>query len=433
MCRLFGMTGGTAPLSAEFWLLDAPDSLSAQSHRDPDGTGIGTFDSRGHPVVHKAPIAAFGDAAFARDAQHERSTTFLAHIRHATTGGLTMNNTHPFEQDGRLFAHNGMLEGLAELESELGDDLALVKGETDSERLFALITRETRRNGGDVEAGIVAATTWAAEHVPVYALNLIVTTDSELFALRYPATHTLYVLDRAAGGHQGGRPLHHQSSLGTRVRSDDAIERPVVVVASERLDDDPGWRPLASGELIRVDAQLGITSAIVLPDPPAHVADALTIRVADPAEPEAQHCLAEYAAELGRRFDGGFDPALSTPTGPDDLRPPAGLLLVATRAGEPVGCGALRFHGDDPPEIKRVWVDASARGLGLGRRLLAELERRAADAGARVVRLDTNRALVEAIALYRSAGYREIDRFSDERYAHHWFEKTVSMQSGRSA
>jgi ribosomal protein S18 acetylase RimI-like enzyme len=149
------------------------------------------------------------------------------------------------------------------------------------------------------------------------------------------------------------------------------------------------------------------------------------IEPVDPAEPDAQYCLGEYAAELGRRFEGGFDHALSTPIGLDDFRPPAGLLLVATREGEPVACGALRFHGDDPPEIKRVWVAGSARGLGLGRRLLAELERRAADAGARAVRLDTNRALVEAIALYRSAGYREIDRFNDEHYAHHWFEKSL--------
>jgi ribosomal protein S18 acetylase RimI-like enzyme len=160
------------------------------------------------------------------------------------------------------------------------------------------------------------------------------------------------------------------------------------------------------------------------------------IRVADPAEPVSQHCLGEYAAELARRFEDGYDPALGVPLEPADLRPPAGLLLLATLDGEPVGCGALRFHGDGPAEIKRVWVAGSARGLGLGRRLLSELERRAADAGARAVRLDTNRALVEAIALYRSAGYGEIDRFNDERYAHHWFEKTVpdsnvSTQSGR--
>ena len=158
-------------------------------------------------------------------------------------------------------------------------------------------------------------------------------------------------------------------------------------------------------------------------------AELVEIRVTDPGEPDAQYCLGEYAAEIGRRFEGGFDHALSTPIELDDFRPPAGLFLVATREARPVGCGALRFHGDDPPEIKRVWVAASARGLGLGRRLLAELERRAADAGARAVRLDTNRALVEAIALYRSAGYREIERFNDERYAHHWFEKAVQSSN----
>jgi predicted glutamine amidotransferase len=265
------MSGGPAQLSAEFWLLDAPDSLSAQSHRDPDGTGLGTFDTRGQPIVHKAPISAFSDRAFAREARGERSRTFLAHIRFATTGALTLANTHPFEQDGRLFAHNGMFGGLARLDSELGDDFALVKGQTDSERLFALITRETRRHEGDIHAAIVAATTWIADHLPVYSLNLILTTDSELFALRYPKTHALYVRERASGGYRGGQPLQHRSSLGTRVQSGDAAQRAVVVVASESMDDDPGWRPLASGELLHVNFDLKTSSTIVLPEAPTHL------------------------------------------------------------------------------------------------------------------------------------------------------------------
>jgi predicted glutamine amidotransferase len=270
MCRLFALSGGTEPLSAEFWLLDAPDSLSTQSHRNPDGTGLGTFTAAGRPVVHKAPISAFSDLAFAREARRERSRTFLAHIRFATTGSQTLANTHPFEQDGRLLAHNGVLGGLPQLDDELGDDLSLVKGQTDSERLFALITRETRRRNGDIKAGIATATRWVAEHLPVYSLNLIITTESELFALRYPETHSLYILERAAGGHHGDQPLHHRSSLGTRVRSDEARQRPVIVLASEQMDNDPGWRPLAPGELIHVDAELAISSTIVLPDPPAH-------------------------------------------------------------------------------------------------------------------------------------------------------------------
>ncbi|HET6664358.1 MAG TPA: helix-turn-helix domain-containing GNAT family N-acetyltransferase [Acidimicrobiales bacterium] len=150
------------------------------------------------------------------------------------------------------------------------------------------------------------------------------------------------------------------------------------------------------------------------------------IGAVDPARPAAQHCLQEYFAELDRRFDAGFDPALSSSPDLDAMRPPAGLFLVATLRGEPVGCGGLRFHRDAPAEIKRMWVARSARGLGIGRRLLAELEGRAVAGGGRVVRLDTNGSLREAINLYRSSGYREVEAFNEERYAHHWFEKRLS-------
>jgi DNA-binding MarR family transcriptional regulator/GNAT superfamily N-acetyltransferase len=153
------------------------------------------------------------------------------------------------------------------------------------------------------------------------------------------------------------------------------------------------------------------------------------IRAVDPADRDAQICLHEYVVELGRRFDTGFDPALSISAGFDELRPPAGVFLVATLRSEPVGCGALKFHRDEPAELKRMWVAESARGLGIGRRLLSELERRAAAAGAGVVRLETNKSLTEAIGLYRSAGYREVDAFNDEPYAHHWFEKQLGPVS----
>ena len=153
--------------------------------------------------------------------------------------------------------------------------------------------------------------------------------------------------------------------------------------------------------------------------------DALEITVADPAQPAAQHCLREYFAELDRRFDAGFDPTTSLAAEPDEMRPPAGLFLVATLHGEPVGCGALKFHGDEPTELKRMWVASSVRGLGVGRQLLQELELRAVELGSSTIRLETNRTLEEAIALYRSAGYREVAAFNDERYANHWFEKRL--------
>ena len=149
------------------------------------------------------------------------------------------------------------------------------------------------------------------------------------------------------------------------------------------------------------------------------------IKAVDPAERDAQFCLREYFAELSRRFDTGFDPALSIPAELHEFRPPAGVFLVATLRAEPIGCGALKFHGDEPAYLKRMWVAESARGLGIGRRLLAELESRAADEGVSAVRLETNKTLTEAISVYRSAGYREIDAFNDEPYAHHWFEKQL--------
>ena len=145
----------------------------------------------------------------------------------------------------------------------------------------------------------------------------------------------------------------------------------------------------------------------------------------DPASDDAQHCLGEYFAELDHRFDTGFDPALSLSADLDELRLPAGLFLLATVRAEPIGCGALKFHRDAPTELKRMWVSESARGLGIGRRLLAELETRAVAYGTRVVRLETNRSLAEAVNLYRSAGYQEVDAFNDEPYADHWFEKQL--------
>jgi DNA-binding MarR family transcriptional regulator/GNAT superfamily N-acetyltransferase len=150
------------------------------------------------------------------------------------------------------------------------------------------------------------------------------------------------------------------------------------------------------------------------------------IRVLDPAHPHARHCMGEYFAELDSRFEAGFDPSASISADDDELRPPAGLLLIAILRSEPIGCGALKFHDTAPPELKRMWVAPSARGLGIGRRILAELETEAVRKGSRVVRLETNKTLGEAIALYRSSGYVEVDAFNDEPYAHHWFEKRLS-------
>lgn len=144
-----------------------------------------------------------------------------------------------------------------------------------------------------------------------------------------------------------------------------------------------------------------------------------------PESPEAAFAARAYYGELGARLQDGFDPGVGGAIRDAAITPPAGLLLVATLREETVGCAALTFQGDGFAEVKRVWAAPSVRGLGLGRRLMAELEERARAAGVRTLRLDTNGDLTEAIALYRSLGYREIPSYNDNPYAQHWFAKDL--------
>lgn len=152
----------------------------------------------------------------------------------------------------------------------------------------------------------------------------------------------------------------------------------------------------------------------------------LEIAAVDSGGAEARRCLAAYFAELSSRFGQAFDPALGVSPNEPPLAPPDGCFLVARLGGRAVGCGGLRTLEPGVGEVKRMWVAAEARGRGLSRRLLAELEARAAAMGMLRLRLDTNRTLSEAQALYRSAGYREIARFNDNPYADHWFEKALA-------
>jgi ribosomal protein S18 acetylase RimI-like enzyme len=189
----------------------------------------------------------------------------------------------------------------------------------------------------------------------------------------------------------------------------------------DRLSDELAWSMLEPLDEER-RGQLAAAAAAV---ERLLVATLVTISPEDPASEDARWCIQQYFTELARRFDTGFDPAASIPAEEDDLRPPHRLLLVARLSGRPVGCGALKHHPGAPTELKRMWVDPTARGLGLGRRLLGELEREAAAAGATTLQLETNRALAEAVDLYRSSGYEEVPAFNDEPYADHWFEKRL--------
>jgi DNA-binding MarR family transcriptional regulator len=166
------------------------------------------------------------------------------------------------------------------------------------------------------------------------------------------------------------------------------------------------------GAMAEVDRLLRAASVEMLP--------------ADPFSADAQRCLEQYFAEIASRFRGGFDREAGGAAAVQDFVPPRGCMLLASLFGEPIGCGAIRTFEAGIGEIKRMWISPTVRGLGVGRRLLEELERVARKRKMRAVRLDTNASLSEAIRLYQASGYREIERFNDNPYAQRWFEKALT-------
>lgn len=174
----------------------------------------------------------------------------------------------------------------------------------------------------------------------------------------------------------------------------------------------PAQRDRLVGAMEEVHRLLGYAGLVIEPVPP------------DSAD--ARWCLQRYYEELDRRFADGFDARKSTVADPAEFAPPKGVFLAARVDGRPVGCGALKLTSPGVGYIKRMWVEPSLRGLGVGRRLLSALEQAAAELGCTVVQLETNRALEEAMRLYRRAGFKRVAPFNDELYAHHWFEKRLA-------
>lgn len=153
--------------------------------------------------------------------------------------------------------------------------------------------------------------------------------------------------------------------------------------------------------------------------------DAVAIEEADPESDAARQCLGEYYAELARRFPQGFDVGRSRDPEARDMVRPRGAFLLAMSDGLPIGCVALKGNGGAAGEIKRLWISPAARGLGIARRLMQAAEDAARGLGMAVLRLDTNRALPEALQLYRNTGWTEIDRFNDDPYPDLFFEKRL--------
>jgi glutamine amidotransferase len=280
------MSGGTRAVQATFWLLDAPTSLLLQSESQPDGVGLGTFEPDGAPLVYRKPVSANRSQTFIADAREVRSTTFLAHIRHATAAQPTLENTHPFVQHGRVFAHNGVLADLDDLRGRLGSHAELLQGETDSELYFTLMTKRIEEADGDIGAGITAAARELAAEIELYSLNMLLTTPTDIWALRYPDTNELWVMERTLAGFDDGAMFDKRSNAGiTRVFSGELAILPATVIASQRMDSNPTWRLMESGELIHVDSKLNVTSTIAIPDAPAKLME-LTAHVAATQEEE---------------------------------------------------------------------------------------------------------------------------------------------------
>jgi DNA-binding MarR family transcriptional regulator/N-acetylglutamate synthase-like GNAT family acetyltransferase len=225
------------------------------------------------------------------------------------------------------------------------------------------------------------------------------------------------------------RSLEAQGLVQTHAQTGDGRVRRVVLTkrgCSERaiydaLSDDLAWsflKPLDPAQRDRLVKAMAEVERLLC----AGVVD-VGIEVPDSAA--AQWCLEQYFAELATRFEAGFDRARSNSASVEEMTPPAGFFVIARLDGAPAGCGALKVSGEATGEIKRMWTAPNARGLGIARRILRLLQAKAREAGLTTLRLETNRALTEAQALYRAEGYNEVAPFNAEPYAHHWFEKRL--------
>ena len=271
MCRLFALHAGERDVAAEFWLLDAPTSIAHQSERNADGYGLGAVTAKRGMILIRNPVQASEDPAYRHVARRLDASEILVHLRYASTGDVSLVNTHPFSQDGRLFAHNGVVGDLDRIESRLGPNRAMVMGDTDSERLFALITLAIREASGDVRAGITAAVHEVVAEYELYSLNFVLADIGHIWAFRYPEHNPLHLHCRRQGGPTGVAPLDEADAAGTlRLHSDDGAVAPLVVIASERISDETGWEEIRPGELVHVGPDLEVDREIIISGPPAH-------------------------------------------------------------------------------------------------------------------------------------------------------------------
>ena len=221
------------------------------------------------------------------------------------------------------------------------------------------------------------------------------------------------------------RSLEEEGLVRTRPHPDDARRRVAVLTragerefqAYEELSNARAAALLARSP--RPDELLAAMDMVAS----ALGRDRIAIEEADPRGDAARYCLGEYYSELGRRFEKGFDVSRSRDPDAADMVRPRGAFLLAMSDGLPIGCVGLKGSGGEMAEIKRLWICPTARGFGIAKLLMHAVESVARELSVKTLRLDTNSALPEALKLYRTSGWVEIDRFNEDPYPDHFFEK----------
>jgi predicted glutamine amidotransferase len=261
MCRLVGIVT-SEPTEFRLALREAPRSLSKLSREHPDGWGVAIHDAAKAGArwrLHRGTERADADASFHEVAAQSRGHVLVAHVRQKTVGPTRLENTHPFERDGWVFAHNGTVHATDYLRKHASASrLDEVTGDTDSELLFAFVltrlderglTRLADEDGRRAATLLLLETARELRARQVGAFNFLLSDGATSFAHRFG--RSLFVLERGPGD-----PVRasREVSPGAEILTKWTARRRAVFIASERLTDEP-WREVPDCTLLRIDRE----------------------------------------------------------------------------------------------------------------------------------------------------------------------------------
>lgn len=259
MCRLYAMRANE-PTRVECSLVHAQNALMEQSRMDTEGLvhshGWGVADyANGQPLINKQVWAAYHGEHFAEAAARIFAHTAIAHVRRATVGDTSIENTHPFHHGRWIFAHNGTIRHFREVRDVMMEhiDPSLrgdIRGTTDSEHVFYYLMTLQEENPGrllreTIAQGLAQIIRWSHEVDPEapIGLNIVLTDGKRLVGSRIGRTLWHLVRDKVERCDICGQ-FHVHHTVGAHYRA--------VEIASEPITDD-NWRPLPDGSVISVD------------------------------------------------------------------------------------------------------------------------------------------------------------------------------------